>query len=180
MDGSLGFGLLVLIALIGYAVTTWLRTRNNKPRIDMDKKFANKKDTMEDKLNVPNTQDVRRLILNVGDIIHHGITNPVPQRCAPILESLGNMIRNYDVAPAAAYRDLWRALDRSDVDRAAAKDFRGIVKGVLRGERPAWNLLLLCNQMCDRDPEQAIEVTFRIVSREGGRHEQKTPSRRHT
>lgn len=30
MDGSLGFGLLVFIALIGYAVTTWLSTRNNK------------------------------------------------------------------------------------------------------------------------------------------------------
>lgn len=30
MDGSLGFGLLMLIALIGYAVTTWLDTRNKK------------------------------------------------------------------------------------------------------------------------------------------------------
>lgn len=30
MDGSLGFGLLMLIALVGYAVTTWLDTRNNK------------------------------------------------------------------------------------------------------------------------------------------------------
>ena len=121
---------------------------------------------MEDKLNVLDTQDIRRLIFNVGDIIHHGLTNPVPQRCAPILESLGNMIRNYDVAAAAAYRDLWHALNRSDVDRAAAKDFRDLVKGALRGERPAWHLLLLCNQMCDRDPEQAIEATFRIVRRE--------------
>lgn len=121
---------------------------------------------MEDKFIVPETQDIRRLIFNVGDIIHHGLTNPVPQRCAPILESLGNMIRNYGVAPTAAYRDLWRALDRSGVDKAAAKDFRGLVKGTLRGERPAWHLLLLCNQMCDREPEQAVEATFRIVRRE--------------
>ena len=114
-------------------------------------------------LSLPDFDDIRLALFNMGDIIHHGLTNPVPQRSGPILEALGDMIRNYGVAPVAAYGELHRALCKGGVQAEAAVAIRRLCKEWLRGRRPLWNVVLLCNELCDHGPEEAIKTAMRII-----------------